>query len=228
MPGEPDERLGRDLLGGHLVQRGEGVTLGDGDHQRFGGDPTTGEVVEVAERHPEEGGVDVAGTELDPAFLVVLCRQGELHERMLGSEAVDHCGRHATVRSVRVGEAKATFPAVPGLTNQGDGVVRLVEEATGQVDEEAARFGQLHAAAGAIQELDAELLLESPDLLAERGLGDVLSLGRPSEVQLLGDGEEVAQLALLQSGPPFRAWRPPTVGRPFEHAGERTASNAEE
>ena len=84
-------------------------------------------------------------------------------------ETVDYRGRHATVRSVRVGEAKATFPAVSRLTNEGDGVVRLVKEATGQVDEEAARFGQLNAAAGAIQELDAELLLESPDLLADRG-----------------------------------------------------------
>jgi hypothetical protein len=44
-----------------------------------------------------------------------------------------------------------------------------------------------------VEELDAELPLELADLLAERRLRDLEALRRAAEVQLLGDGDEVAQ-----------------------------------
>ena len=44
------------------------------------------------------------------------------------------------------------------------------------------------------EQLDAERRLERLDPLAERRLGDVEPLGGPAEVQLLGDGDEVAQV----------------------------------
>ena len=43
----------------------------------------------------------------------------------------------------------------------------------------------------------AQLGLEPPDLLADRGLRDPQPLGRAREVQLLGDGDEVGELAEL-------------------------------
>jgi hypothetical protein len=45
------------------------------------------------------------------------------------------------------------------------------------------RLGRAHAAAGALEQRGAELLLEPPDLVGERRLG---------EVQLLGSAREVA------------------------------------
>jgi hypothetical protein len=59
------------------------------------------------------------------------------------------------------------------------------------------RVGQRHAARRALQESDPELDLEPAQLLADRGLDDVQALGRAPEVQLLGDGHEVVQLAKL-------------------------------
>jgi hypothetical protein len=50
-------------------------------------------------------------------------------------------------------------------------------------------------ARAALEQLDAELALECPDSLAERRLRHVQALGRPAEVQLLGDGDEVRQMA---------------------------------
>jgi hypothetical protein len=62
-------------------------------------------------------------------------------------------------------------------------------------DEHPTGFGQPDPAARTVEELDAQLLLQSPHLLAQRGLGDVLALRGPAEMQLLGDGQEVTQLA---------------------------------
>jgi hypothetical protein len=50
---------------------------------------------------------------------------------------------------------------------------------------------QLDAPAGSGQQADTELLLEPPDLVAERRLGDVQPCRRSSEMKLLGDGHEV-------------------------------------
>ena len=66
------------------------------------------------------------------------------------------------------------------------------------LDEEAlARGGQLDPTRGPDEELDAELGLQLLDLLGEWGLGDVQPGCRPTEVALLGDGHEVAQVAKL-------------------------------
>jgi hypothetical protein len=45
------------------------------------------------------------------------------------------------------------------------------------------------------EQLDADAALQSLDLLRQRRPGDVQPLGGPTEVQLLGDRHEVAQLA---------------------------------
>jgi hypothetical protein len=50
------------------------------------------------------------------------------------------------------------------------------------------------------QQLGAELLFELADLAAEHRLCDVEAFRRPSEVQLLRDGDEVAQLPQIQRG----------------------------
>ena len=57
--------------------------------------------------------------------------------------------------------------------------------------------GQLDLALVAQQQLRADLLLELADLLAQRRLGHVQALRRAAEVQLLGDGDEVAQVSEL-------------------------------
>jgi hypothetical protein len=44
---------------------------------------------------------------------------------------------------------------------------------------------------GPVKQGHPELLFEPADLVTERRLGDVQPLGRPAEVKLLGDGDEV-------------------------------------
>jgi len=53
-------------------------------------------------------------------------------------------------------------------------------------------------AAGADEQVGAEGALELVDLVAQRRLGDVQARGGPAEMELLGDGQEVAQQARLE------------------------------
>ena len=53
-------------------------------------------------------------------------------------------------------------------------------------------------AAVAREQIGAERLLELVDLVAQRRLGDVEACGGAAEVELLGDGEEVAQQTRLE------------------------------
>jgi hypothetical protein len=82
---------------------------------------------------------------------------------------------------------------------------RAVERVVGGQQRAAARLEQLHAggrqadlAGGALEQGDAELALELADRLRHRLLAEVQPLGRPREVQLLGDGDERPQLAQLR------------------------------
>ena len=77
------------------------------------------------------------------------------------------------------------------------------------LDEDGSRLRQLDTAARSIEEFDAELPLELPDLLAEGGLGDVFAFGDTAKMQLRRQGSRKPQLAKLHSeprrtGPPLR------------------------
>ena len=54
---------------------------------------------------------------------------------------------------------------------------------------------ELDPAGRAVQQCHAELGLQPSDLLRKRRLGDVQALGGAAEVALLGDGDEVAEMA---------------------------------
>ena len=63
------------------------------------------------------------------------------------------------------------------------------------VVERRARGGERDAALRTREQTNSELPLEGADLLAERGLNDVEALSGPTEVHLLGNGDEVAKMA---------------------------------
>jgi len=63
---------------------------------------------------------------------------------------------------------------------------------------------QPHPPLVAIEQLDLDLFLELFDLLTERGLRHVESLGGAPEIQLFRDGNEVPQVTQLHADLPFR------------------------
>ena len=75
------------------------------------------------------------------------------------------------------------------------GGIDLGEDPPGARDEQLAGVGDRNAARRALDEREADLLLQPADLLGQCGLSDVLTSGGAREVALLGERDEVAQLA---------------------------------
>jgi hypothetical protein len=71
----------------------------------------------------------------------------------------------------------------------------VAESAAGALEEDLAGAGEADGAGGASEEGVAEDILELADLLGEGWLGEVEALGGATEVELFGDGYEVAQVA---------------------------------
>ena len=74
-------------------------------------------------------------------------------------------------------------------------------------DEDGAGLGRRHAAAVAVEQLDAQLVLELRDVMAQRGLRDAQVLRGPHEAAQLDDAGEIAQLSGIHG--PSPRWRRP-------------------
>jgi hypothetical protein len=77
------------------------------------------------------------------------------------------------------------------------------EDLAGVREQRPSRGRELDVAAVAHEQSHPEGAFKGLDLLRERRRGDVETLGRTAEVQLLGDSDEVAQLAKLHRHEPY-------------------------
>jgi hypothetical protein len=87
-----------------------------------------------------------------------------------------------------------------GPASLGDGGIESGEDLPRLRSERATGVGRAHHAARPLEELDAELRLDLSDRLGQRRLRYAQAFGRPAEVQLLVDREEVAQVPQLNRG----------------------------
>jgi predicted ester cyclase len=105
-------------------------------------------------------------------------------------------GRRGVAESYRSGDARPGEAGALGRTlERGERRRRLLEE-------RATRGGELDVAAGADEQIGAERALELVDLVAQRRLGDVEARGGAAEVELLRNGQEVAEQARLEIDSP--------------------------
>ena len=79
------------------------------------------------------------------------------------------------------------------------------QDLPGLGQERGACRGQRHVMRAPVEQSNTELPLEALDLLAERGLSDVLASRGPAEVELLSERDEESELTELQ-GHRLRAW----------------------
>ena len=79
------------------------------------------------------------------------------------------------------------------------GRVELPEDPPGPPDEQLAGLGQRHAPGGPFDQADPDFFLQATDLLRQRRLGNVLARGGSREVEFLGEGDEIAQLAEIHA-----------------------------
>jgi hypothetical protein len=79
-------------------------------------------------------------------------------------------------------------------------LVDLAQHAARALRDLAADFGEQHLARRALDEGDAELVFELLDLRRQRRLADETRLGGVAEVLVLGEGDEVTQIAQVHMG----------------------------
>ena len=77
--------------------------------------------------------------------------------------------------------------------------VLLVGRGAGVFERGFSGNGEGDGARRPVEQLGAQLSFQLPDLGADAGLADVHPLGRPGEVPLLGDRDEVLQLPQLHN-----------------------------
>ena len=92
---------------------------------------------------------------------------------------------HLAVRPV-VAEMTRTFAVAPAL-ELPDGVAHALEARMQARIDQPARIGQLDRPRAAVEQRQAELLLERADLVAQRRRRDMQLLGRLGEAQMAGD-----------------------------------------
>jgi hypothetical protein len=78
-----------------------------------------------------------------------------------------------------------------------DGEIERLEDTPGAMEKRLPCIGERDVTRRARQQLSPEVPLELPDRGAQRWLRHVEPLRRPAEVQLLGDRDEVAKMAVL-------------------------------
>jgi len=85
--------------------------------------------------------------------------------------------------------------AAGAALDPGLGRLDLLEDDAGFLEHQLSGIGQLNAPSKAMQQLRVQLLFQLPDLQAEPRLVDAQPFGRAGEIQLLGDRDEVAEMA---------------------------------
>ena len=189
----PDQRLTCQVGLGDLLLAGQPVTGGQHHHERLGVERSHAQAG-LVDRQPHIADVDAAVEQhrglvvpFDPLHvhdhvrMPGLERPGSRDDRNAGPEA-DHQPPAATGRH--------GHPATDR--------VRGGEQRTGVGQQLSAGVGQRYAVAIPGEQQGAEILLQRPDLAAERRLRDMQLIGGAAEVQPVGHGDEVAQFAQVQ------------------------------
>ena len=109
----------------------------------------------------------------------------------LPHERPDQIGREGW----RESEPERAAIEVLDVMNRASAGFELPQRAAGVIDIRPAGVGRPDDPPRSIQKLGAEHLLQLPDLLGERRLGDVQLGRRAGEAAVIGDGDEVAGVA---------------------------------
>ncbi len=113
-----------------------------------------------------------------------------------GAQDVGQQARAEARRRTQPDPAAAQLGQLLDLVACGVGVG---EDAPGERQQGLARVRQRDVPPGPAEQLGAQLVLQGPDLLGERGLRDVHLLGGSGEVPGLGDCHEIHELLKLHT-----------------------------
>ena len=159
---------------------------------------------------PEQGGVQ--GAVPQPLLHgrgehFAVQRKGQARQRSV-SQGARSWGITPYVAEPEKPTRRTPVAPLPHLVDVGLEGGDVVDDLPPAVQEELAGRREVNPAGGPVEQLDAELIFQLADLLGERWLGHMQALGGAAEVPLLGDCDEVVQLADVQR------WSRPSAHRP--------------
>jgi hypothetical protein len=164
-----------------------------GQHERL---PAQGDALAAGRggQLPSEGDVDLAPSQRLDGDVRVDLSDPDVDPRVRQLEQLQHPRERVTERRRHRADPELPRLTVHGLAHRGVGGRRGGDQRPAGVEQDRPCAGERHLTGGAVQERGAEAVLEGLDRLAQRRLGHVQPLGRPAEVQLLGDRDEVPRL----------------------------------
>ncbi len=153
---------------------------------------------EVGRRRAQQRDVDRPGAQrLDLVGREHLAAEGEVDARKLLREPPRECGQETVRRRAHAPDREVSHRAGRDAPRVVSGLVDVGEDRACPLEVGPAGLGEVDAAGGAVEQLDAELGFQLADLLGERRLGHVEPLGGATEVTLLGHRHEVPKVAQI-------------------------------
>lgn len=199
---EVDERLTGQFGQLDGFPRGERVFRCAREHERLAGQSGHPQVVRDLGLPRDEREVEPAGADLLDQFGVARLAHPDLHT---GVDLVEPRQHRRQVHYVEALQAADGQRAAQQPLHGGDRVTRRLDGAQRPArlgQQRPSRLGELDLAGGTQEQRRSQLHLQRADRRRETGLGDVHPARGPREVALLGDGDEVLELAEFHDSSP--------------------------
>ena len=178
------------------------VVLGQRHHEGLAVHDDRLDALGVATARPQQTGIDLALLQRLQLARRLHGQHLHVHLLMAGAELREHARQHT--RGHGRGDIAQLDMAAHALGRQLPdllGPLHMAQHGHGLFIEQLARIGQRDGfALVALQQAHAQLLFQLLHLHADGGLGHAQLVGGTREVQLLGHGDEVLELAVAEHG----------------------------
>ncbi len=190
------EGLAGKSCGRHALQRAQRMARGQGKDEVLGQDGFGGEL-RLGDRRAQQPDLDVALQERRVLLGQGQLAKAELHARERRGEVAQDQRKQRVRGGGEIAHGQAPDFAAPGAPRELGGGAGAREDGVGFLQERGAGVGERHAALRALEQPHPELALEVHDRLRERRLRHGEAPRGAAEMQLVGEGDEVAKGAKL-------------------------------
>ena len=172
------------------------MTFGKDGHEPFADDRFHRQPA-VVRRQPEKAGMDLSLMEHSKLFAGSKQLKREIDARVTLAEHRQQPREDVELRGGHMADDQLPRLATGGLARDVRRPLRLGERQPRFDQEGSADICQLNSAVGPIEETHAEFPLEATNLLTQWWLRDVQALRGSTEVQLVRDSDEIAEMTKL-------------------------------
>ena len=177
----------------HAAPAGEAVARRDREAQRFAHEHAPADPGVLGPRARDEQVVPALEQAVAERAGAVLAEQ-EADVRVRGAVRADQLGDEPRAEGVQEPEADLARGGVRGAAHRRVAGVELLERPARVGGEHAAVLVGLQRPADAVEQADADVVLEAPQRARQRGLRDVQRRGGAGDVRLVDHGDEPAEL----------------------------------